>query len=490
MTCNATESLLSLDALLKAVNGFVVLNKNTENFYFNSVTTDSRNVKDGSLFVPLVGEKQDGHIYVPESVKKGASVVFINKSEYEKKSVIYDRLVSENTKVCIVAVENTLTALQKAAERYVEQFPSLIKVAVTGSSGKTTTKEMVVSVLKQKYNVVYTQGNFNSETGLPLSVFNIRKEHECGVFEMGMNRENEIGEIASVLKPEYAIISNIGSAHIGILKSRENIAREKRKVFDYISEKGCAFIPEKDDFRDFLGQNVKGEIVYYGDSLPDGTGGVHFIKDNGLGGTVFSLDGVEISLKMPGKYNYCNALSACALARKLGLTAEQIKTGLEGIENIGGRMETSEIVLRGNTTVTLIKDCYNANYESMTSVLKFCDSIRGSGKKIYVLGDMLELGEKSEEIHRKIGKYVSETMPDYVIFIGEQMKLAAIEAEENGYGSLCIPYCSEEAMLFASSFIIDCAEEGDIILLKGSRGMAMERIIPFISARETEKEGK
>ena len=171
--------------------------------------------------------------------------------------------------VSFVIVIDTKRALQDAARAYVEKFPKLKKIAITGSSGKTTTKEIAISIFKQEFNVIATKGNFNSETGLPLSVFNIRKEHEVGIFEMGMNRENEIAEIASVLKPNYAIISNIGTAHIGKLGSREDIAREKKRVFDYVMKDGFAFIPEDDDFVEYLSSGVKGSVVRFGPQLSD-----------------------------------------------------------------------------------------------------------------------------------------------------------------------------------------------------------------------------
>lgn len=228
MNLTNEESLLSLEKTISSVNGIYIGSETNKNlFYFSNVVTDSRNVVENSLFVPLVGEFQNGHIYVDQAIEKGATVIFIDSKEYESNSNKYKELTEECKNLSVIVVENTLYALQAIAETYVEQFPELIKVAITGSSGKTTTKELVVSVLKQKYNVVYTQGNFNSETGLPLSVFKIRKEHEVGVFEMGMNRQDEIGEISKVLKPEYAIITNIGSAHIGMLGSRDNIAIEK-----------------------------------------------------------------------------------------------------------------------------------------------------------------------------------------------------------------------------------------------------------------------
>ena len=200
------ESLLLYEEIVSAVKGNVVLSDFYESKFgkvccFDNVQTDSRNVCKNSLFVPLVGEFQDGHKYVPVAVESGASVVLINNDEYKKNAVIYDDLC-RNKGVLIICVENTLHGLQDAAEKYVSKFPNLTKISVTGSSGKTTTKELLVSVFVSKFGdeVVYTKGNFNSETGLPLSVFNIRENHKFGIFEMGMNREDEIGEISKVLK--------------------------------------------------------------------------------------------------------------------------------------------------------------------------------------------------------------------------------------------------------------------------------------------------
>ncbi len=482
-------SLLNLNEILSAVNGkFVGNDKNKENFGFDSVATDSRNVGKRTLFVPLIGQSQDGHKYIPSAVEKGASVVFVAENEFDSEQKKYVSLAENNENLSVIVVENTLTALQAAAAAYVEKFPSLIKIGITGSSGKTTTKEMVVSVLKQKFNVVYTQGNFNSETGLPLSVFNIRPEHEAGVFEMGMNRKDEIGEIAKVLKPKYALVTNIGTAHIGILGSRKNIAIEKRKIFKYIPDDGAAFIPAEDDFAEFLGENVRGSVVYYGNSVLEKDSGAKYVHDLGLEGTEFLLDGVKIHLKNPGIYNYRNALGACAVGKALGLSAEQIKTGLENVDSVNGRMETSRIALKSGANITLIKDCYNANPDSMRSVLDFCSSLKNSGKKIYVLGDMLELGEKSKAEHENAALKAEESEPALLILVGKEM-LSGFEAlEKKGFkNAKYIPEHDENAIAQAGKEILSAAQNGDVVLIKASRGIALERIVPVITG---ENDGK
>ena len=460
------KTLMTLSELLNSTEGRLV--GNPEGFYFTSVQTDSRNVTRGTMFVPLVGEFQNGHKYVPQAIEAGASVVLINKSEYEKEPEVYEDLSKQGVK--FILVENTLYGLQNAAEGYVTKFPDLIKIAVTGSCGKTTTKEMIVSVLKQKFNCVYTKGNFNSETGLPLSVFNIRKEHECGIFEMGMNRENEIGEIAKVLKPEYALITNIGTAHIGILGTRENIAKEKRKVFDYIPENGYAFIPENDDFKDFAVENVKGNIVSFGYDIPKEKNGAEFIRENGLFGSVFSLDGIEINLPVSGKYNYQNALGAAALAKVLGLSAVQIKKGLESFQNIGGRMEVKKSILLNGSEIVLVLDCYNANPDSMEKSIELCASQKG--KKVFVLGDMKELGEKSFEAHKTVINLVKEKLIDACAFVGSEFLSAKNETSDENF-----KFFDSVESDGLKDFVLEHAGNDSIVLFKGSNSMKLGNLL-------------
>ncbi len=493
----SSESLLSLHEILSAVDGKEISGKSADAFSFTDVQTDSRNVVSGSLFVPLVGEKQDGHKFAGEAADKGASAIFINLSEYEKNSSCYEELCRKHGNLFVIAVGNTLEALQKSAGKYAEKFPSIKKIAVSGSSGKTTTKEMIVSVLKEKFNVVSTEGNFNSETGLPLSVFRIRKEHEVCVFEMGMNRFHEIEEISSVLKANYAVITNIGTAHVGILGSRENIAAEKRHVFDFVKSDGAAFIPYEDDFRDFLSENAKGEIVYYGKNVPSSKSGVLFLRDGGISGTFFSLDGLEVNLKIPGLYNYLNALAAVAVGKKFGLSSLEIKNGIEKINPVSGRMEISSALLKNGKKITLVKDFYNANPDSMKNALAFLSSLGSSSgdsvcrvnKKICVLGDMLELGDKSFSAHSGIGELVSSLSLDFVMFVGNEMKAAYDKALSLGFSKVFYEKnFGTDSFEMISGILLETLSENDALLLKASRGIALERLLPLVECSDKKSE--
>ena len=479
---------MSFDELLKSVYGkYIGFARNQDIFVFSSVTTDSRAVKPGSLFVPLIGENQDGHKYIPAALEAGATAVFVTNSVYEKNSEYYFKLASENLDKTFIAVENNMKALQDAARAYVQKFPNLIKIGITGSSGKTTTKEILASVLRQKYRVVATEGNFNSETGLPLSVFNIRAEHEAGVFEMGMNRENEIGEIARVLEPNYAIITNIGTAHIGILGSRENIAREKRKIFSYIKENGAAFVPADDDFANFISEGVKGKVVRFGKNVPESESGVSFISNDGLAGTRFAIDGVEARLKVPGIYNYTNALACVACAKILGLGSEQIRAGVEAVESVNGRSSAVIINTKKNSKgeskkVMLMYDCYNANPDSMEKAINLCGSLEIKGRMIFVLGDMKELGETSAEEHSRIGALATLSKPDLIVFVGPEMENGAKAAKLSGFDN--VQYFSSADVDAVSAFILDYAKDDDFILLKASHSMNFDMIAKKLDARE------
>ena len=474
------KSLLKIDELLNAVGGKII--GDSKECYFTSVQTDSRNVVKNTLFVPLIGEYQNGHKYIPSALEKGASVVFVKKSEYEQFRQNYVLLSKDYPKTVFIVVEQTMKALQDAAECYVEKFPSLLKISVTGSCGKTTVKEMLVSVFKAKYGrkVVYTKGNFNSETGLPLSVFQIRKNHRIGIFEMGMNRVNEIGEISKVLKSNYGIITNIGTAHIGILGSQKNIAEEKRKSLAYINKNGAAFVPAADAFADFCTEQVKGKVVKFGKSVCDEYD-VKFISDNGLMGTTFSVSNHVINLKLSGEHNFENCLGVIALAEECGLSPKIIKKGLEKLNGLSGRMESEQLKLNGKN-VTVLKDFYNANLDSMEKVIEFAGSLKNTGKIIFVLADMKELGEKSKEAHTKIGNLIAQKKAGFVFFVGEEMKAAyeVIQNEHKDYLNNSAYRESIDSFEEIAGAINEMVEEKSVIVLKGSHSMQLEKLLPLI----------
>ena len=493
MSAATQNSLLSLDSLLAAVNGTVAGTARAD-FGFSYVVTDSRFVTEGAMFVPLIGEAQNGHKYIPQAIDAGATVVLANKSDYENNNAFYKELEAAGKLdgITLILVENTLYALQAAAKAYAAKVAqNMIRVSITGSSGKTTTKEMLVSVCKKYFGeeaVAYTKGNFNSETGLPLSMFQIRGNEKIGIFEMGMNRKNEIGEISSVWQSQYGIITNIGTAHIGLLGSRQNIAEEKRKSFDYIPQTGAAFIPVDDDFADFCCEKVQGKVVKFGRSVSESQSGVTFIEDLGLNGTKFSVDGIEITLPLAGEYNYQNALGVIALAKELGISAQEIKAGLEGMAAISGRMDIRKLTLKNGAKVSAVCDFYNANLDSMQKVIEFCAKQNNFNQKIFVLADMKELGDASFASHTQIGKDVAATDASLVILAGPEMKAACdtLASQKNIAGREVIYFENNNDAFYeaAASKLLAFAKDNALILFKGSHSMALEKLLPLIQEAE------
>ncbi|MDR3285007.1 MAG: hypothetical protein LBS97_07510, partial [Treponema sp.] len=320
-----------------------------------------------------------------------------------------------------------------------------------------------------------------TETGLPLSVLKIRGEHQAGIFELGMNRRGEIAELASVLCPQYAVITNIGAAHIGKLGSVQTIAEEKKQIFSRFTSSCVGFIPENDPFADFLAQGVPGKIIRYGDPAKAGVTG---IMPQGIDGTRFDYEGKSVLFPLSGKYNLQNALAVIALARECGLSAGEIRAGLESVKAIFGRSQ----IFRGN--LTIIQDCYNANPGSMGAAMEFFNGLETGGRKIFVLGDMLELGGASASAHRDM---VSEAVKAagvsaarggaYLALMGPEMAAAfasQADAVPAGVTVGVFPSAADADMERAAEKIQRFAQKGDMVLLKGSRGMALERLTPLI----------
>lgn len=456
--------LLTLDELISAVEGNVLANESTA-FGVSSVATDSRAVTLGSLFVPLIGEYQDGHLYVPVALEAGAPCVLVDSIHADEDGDRYIELAKKN-RACVIVVNNTLRALQDAARYYVTKFPNLMKIGVTGSSGKTTTKEILASVFQERFRVVMNEGNLNSETGLPLSVFRIRGDHEVGIFELGMNRKGEINEIAKVLSPDLALITNIGTAHIGILGSKSAIAEEKKSIFAFFSEHCVGFVPERDEWTAFLSDVRSGTVITYGRFSTEGIEGS---EDLGINGSLIRYRGTEIHLTLPGPYNLQNAFGAIALAAYVGLTPVEIARGISRVKPLFARAQ----IISGKRTVIL--DCYNANPDSMEKAINFCSSLAWTGKKIFVLGSMLELGTESEREHERVCLQAAHSDATIVFLFGDDITRAGKRIDWEG---MACHAC--DALEDLQSELAKAVEDGDLVFLKGSRGMALERALPSI----------
>jgi UDP-N-acetylmuramoyl-tripeptide--D-alanyl-D-alanine ligase len=431
---------------------------------FSSVTIDSRKVKEGSLFFALEGSSCDGHAFVGAAFKSGARAAVVSSSKLD--SLKLESIAKEAGKDLIV-VENTLKGLQDSARVYLEKFPKLLKIGITGSSGKSTTKEITAAIISKEKNTVMNAGNLNSETGLPLSVFEVRTCHEAGVFELGMNRRGEISEIADVLKPNIALVTNIGTAHIEFFGSKLEILKEKKCIYKFLADNGVALVPKDDELASTLADGLSAKVRYYGaDSFSE----LERTTSLGLDGTEIVWAGEKINFALPGKHSMQDALAAIAIAKEVPVTNKAIKEGLESVKPLFGRLE----ILKGRTTV--IRDCYNANPDSTAKSVEFCDSVDWPGRLVYVIGDMLELGRASADAHAGLGKLLAESKADKIFLFGKETAAAISSLEAKGR-----VFFHTNDMDELSRSLDSYVKTGDLVLLKGSRGCALERLTEMLT---------
>lgn len=434
---------------------------------FFSVAVDSRKAEEGSLFAALKGSRTDGHAYLRSVFAAGAACALVSRSGMKEAGLdpesFFDGVPGPGGRA-LVLVEDVLSALQVLAAAYLDRFPRLVRAGVTGSSGKTTTKEIAAAIIGREKKVVTSGGNFNSEIGLPLSVFAVRDEHEAGIFEAGMNRAGEMTDLASVLRPHAALITNIGPAHIGILGGMQAIAEEKKQIFSRFTGKETALIPENDPFADFLSEGVKGSVVRWGRRGLEAAG-LGEIRGRGLAGTEIVWEGIPAVFGLPGRHNLQNALAAISLALLFDVEGRAVREGLSSVKPLFGRGE----VLEGKTTV--IRDCYNANPVSAACAVEFCDGLDWNGRRVYVMGAMLEQGSRSREAHLGLGKLLAASKAGMVFLYGQE---TAPAAEVLGQSKL--PHVYTDTMNELKKAVSDYIRPGDLVLLKGSRGCALEEL--------------
>ncbi len=433
---------------------------------FSTATLDSRKAGFGSLFVAFRGDRADGHDFAQAALGSGSRVLLLEREAFAARPGIAEALGARSAAALLVP--SSLPAFQALARAKRRRHPSLIRVGITGSSGKTTTKEIVASMLSRAGKVAMNPGNLNSDQGLALSLFGIEGDEKFGVFEMGMNRRGEMDELASMYEPDYGLITNIGTAHIGILGSRQAIAEEKKRIFSRFDGRQVGLLREDEEFGAFLSEGVRGEIVTYGIRSTAGFAGA---EDLGLDGWAIDWEGLHFRFPLVGRHNLDNALAALSLSARMGIRAEEAAAGLEAVRPLFGRSE----ILRG--PVTVLRDCYNANPESVEAAMGFCDELSWKGRRLYVLGSMLELGVDSSSEHRRIGAAAARSKADGLCFFGEESRAGWEAARAAGFGGF-LAYEDDIASLGRT--MASWLREGDLVLLKASRGMALERVMDAI----------
>jgi UDP-N-acetylmuramoyl-tripeptide--D-alanyl-D-alanine ligase len=453
---------MGIGELAQSIGARRIANSNDCDFY--SVAIDSRKVEEGCLFFALKGQICDGHSFVKEAFEKGAHACVVDSSKLDSFNLLE---IAQKAGKDLLVVQDTLKGLQDSARVYLDKFPNLVKVGITGSSGKTTTKEITAAIISCEKNTVMNKGNLNSETGLPLSVFEVRPNHQAGVFELGMNRAGEISEITFVLKPNIALVTNVGTAHIEYFGSKDKILNEKKSIFKFLQNDGTAIIPADDEYASELASGVNAKIRYYGDKCFEELEGTRSL---GLEGTEITWAGEKIHFALPGKHNLHDAMAAIAVAKEIPVSNNAIKKGLESVKPLFGRLE----ILKGKTT--LIRDCYNANLESMIKSIEFCDSVEWNENKIYIIGDMLELGDFSKTAHEKVGDVLAKSSADKIFLFGNEVKVIAEKLACSGKD-----YFHTGNMEELSGAVEKYLQGNELVLLKASRSCALERLTDMLT---------
>ena len=482
---------MTLRRIADACGGILHEKNNMGNQEVECIVTDSRQAGAGALFAAIRGERVDGHKFIPAVFEQGAICVL---SEQE---------LPEDTKGSWIKVISTLQALKDIAESYLRQM-NIPVVGITGSVGKTSTKEMIAAVLSQKYRTLKTLGNFNNELGLPLTVFRLREEDEIAVLEMGISDFGEMHRLAKIARPDTCVITNIGQCHLEFLKDRDGILRAKTEIFDFLRPDGHIILNGNDD-KLITVRNVNGiEPVFFG--LPEnnasGTGSgkgeeakavlakangadadpalavwADEIQNQGLKGISCRIHTEQgefsVLVPIPGQHMVYNALAGTAVGLTYGLTLEQIKKGIESLQSLSGRFHIIE-----TEDFTIIDDCYNANPVSMKASLEVLQD--GNGRRVAILGDMAELGEKEAELHSSVGSFAGTCRIHKLIGVGPLCEelVAAAKAENPGLDA--VHYDTLEQLL---ENLEKEVQKGDTILVKASHCMEFGKIVERLKSR-------
>lgn len=447
---------LTLENLTQVCHG--VYFGTADNMYreVTSITTDSRKVEEGCLFVPIVGERVDAHKFIPDVMKKGALVTLSER-------------ILENEDYPYILVESSLQAVKDIAEFYLEQLQIPV-VGITGSVGKTSTKEVIASVLKEKYKTLKTLGNFNNELGLPLTIFRLRDEDEIAVLEMGINSFGEMTRLARIAKPDTCVITNIGTCHLENLGDRNGVLKAKTEIFTFLKPNGHIILNGDDDKLSTVTEYKGIRPVFFGFDKNHPVYADEIVS-HGLRGMSCRIhlygEEFEVMVPMPGRHMVYNALAAAAVGRTYGLSNEEIKRGIESLEAISGRFKMIE-----TEKFLIVDDCYNANPMSMKASLDVLGD--GSGRRVAILGDMGELGENEIALHEEVGAHAAQCRMEVCICTGKLCRYMADKAmAENP--SLTVIYEPDRESLLAH--LDTYVKEGDTILVKASHFMKFEEVV-------------
>ena len=422
----------------------------------NGVSTDTRTIKKGDLFVALSGENFDGHKFISGAAEAGAVACIVEKQV--------------TTSLPLIIVKNTRIALKMLAARYKKDFAAKL-VAVVGSNGKTTTKDLLGCLLASKLETLASRASFNNDIGIPMTLLRLQKSHEVAVLEAGTNHPGELEPLLELIEPQYGVLTSIGREHLEFFKNLEGVAQEEGVIAEKIAKGGKLFLNADTPYSENIAARAKCSVVTIGreqasqwqitESISTESGLVFWLKSprEGFSG--------EYRISLFGKHQAYNAALAIAVAVELGLSRDQIEQGLGDCKPSKLRLQRKEI-----GGVTFLDDSYNANADSMAAALEVLQGFKTTGRKIAVLGDMAELGQASKEAHYELGKKAAFSELDRLFLVGSKVEETAWAAQEHGFDSFRIFQSVEEAAQTLNDFI----RPGDLVLIKASRSMRFERI--------------
>ncbi len=451
---------LTLGSFVKYCNGRCDASKKTLGLPLHAVWNDSRSVEKGDVFIALQTENDDGHKYVEKAFSLGAISALVSRQKADG----YPSAIRKN----LIAVSDPLASLQNAAARYRRDLTCAM-IGITGSSGKTTARNFIATVLKSKLTVGETRGNWNNHIGVPLSLLRFTGKEDAGVLEMGANHVKEIHDLSKIVRPDIAVITNIGFAHIGYFGSQANILDTKFEIVDGMKSNGLLLLNGDDALLVKKAKTAKQKTVFYGMSEQCDIRATDVVMTKSFRMS-FRVDNEKFEIPMPGRHFVYSALAAIAIARQFGIEDRQIRESFSKLEPVSMRG-----TLQKKAGATFIVDCYNANPSSMKSGISLLCDVAGKRPTVAIVGDMLELGKFSSKLHSALGKQLAEAGVRNVIAVGEYSGLVSKAAHESGIAlrNIGCAASSHDAIAVAKKFI----RKGDVVLLKGSRGIHLETIL-------------
>ena len=447
---------LTVEDILKVTKGKLIIGN--EKLECENFSRDTRNIQKGDTYVAIKGEKFDGNIFWKAAFKKGADCVIVQDIEFSNEDL------KDLDNKTIIKVDDTMQALYKIAS-YKREINNIPVIAITGSVGKTSTKDMVASVVSQKYKTLKTIGNNNNNIGLPFTILRL-KDEEIMILEMGMNHFGEIHLLSNIAKPNICVITNIGTSHIGNLGSKENILKAKLEILDG-AENPTIIINNDDELlhKWYLENKDSRKIITYGIENKSDIMAKDIILEQEKSTYKCKIDGKEMDVEVPiaGRHFVLNSLCATTVGITLSIDSSKIINGIKNVELTKKRMDIKEI-----NGIKVINDAYNASPEAMKASLNYLSSFKNN-RKIAVLGDMFELGEYAEKLHRLVGEEVYKNNIDILVCAGENAKLISDEALKNGMKKENIYYFEDKSNVL--EFLKNEVKTGDVVLFKASNGM-------------------